>query len=129
MSTADQLAALGTALLKMAAAAPMPPPAVRSALELLSSIIAGFGEPTSAHRRLLTEVLVPLHLPAARLDGTSPVLGLYHEPLVQCLVRLLSRQPALLTDALAPLLAGWPQPREGNSSKEVLAAPSTTRSP
>ena len=116
-------AALGTALLKMAATAPVPPPAVRSALELLSSIIAGFGEiTTAAHRRLLSEVLLPLHLPAARLDGTSPVLGLYHEPLVQCLVRLLGRQPALLTDALPPLLAGWPQPREGNSSKEVRTA-------
>ena len=101
----------------------MPPPAVRSALELLSAIIVGFGEiTTAAHRRLLSEVLLPLHLPAARLDGTSPVLGLYHEPLVQCLVRLLGRQPALLTDALSPLLAGWPQPREGNSSKEVRAA-------
>ena len=64
-------------------------------------------------------MLLPLHLPAARLDGTSPVLGLYHEPLVQCLVLLLGRQPALLTDALPPLLAGWPTPREGNSSKEV----------
>ena len=71
------------------------------------------------HGRLLSEVLLPLHLPAARLDGISPVgslrRGLYHEPLVQCLVRLLGREPALLTDAL-------PQPREGNGSKTLRAA-------
>ena len=46
-------AALGTALLKMATTTPVPPPALRSSLELLSSIIAGFGEiTTAAHRRL-----------------------------------------------------------------------------
>ena len=116
---APMRAALGAVLLKMSAA-PVPPPALRSALELLSAIIAGFGKPTAAHRRLLTEVLMPLHLPAARLDSTTPVLSLYHEALVQCLVRLLSQQPALLMNALPPLMAGWPQPREGNSSKEVL---------
>ena len=49
--------------------------------------------PTFSGRRRRPPLL-PLHLPAARLDGTSPVLGLYHEPLVQCLVRLLGRQPA-----------------------------------
>ena len=49
-------AALGTALLKMATTTPVPPPALRSSLELLSSIIAGFGEiTTAAHRRLLSD--------------------------------------------------------------------------
>ena len=112
-------AALGTALLEMSAG-PVPPPALRAVLELLAAIIAGFDEPTAAHRRLLADVLVPLHMPSERLDAMTPVLSLYHEGLVQCVVRLLTRQPALVAGLLQPLLASWPQPREGNSAKEVL---------
>ena len=116
---------LGPALLGLVSA-PVPPPGLRKLLELLAAIIGGFGGGKvggSAHRELLRDVLVPLHKPSTRLDETTPVLSLYHEPLTHCLLLLVQRQPAQLPAALSGLLALWPQPREGNSAKEVCRLP------
>ena len=93
---------------------------VRPLLELLAAIIRGFDQPNGTHTSLVRDVLCPLHKPTARLDESTPVLSLYHEPLCHCLVALLSRQPPLLLAALPPLLGAWPEMREGNSAKEVL---------
>ena len=65
-------------------------------------------------------MLVPLHRPSGRVDEVTPALTLYHEPLVGCVVLLARAQPAMLVAALPPLVAMWPEPREGNSAKEVL---------
>ena len=112
-------AALGTSVAQLATLA-FPPPGLRMLLEVLSAVIRGFGPAVPAHRALLRDVLVPLHRPVARLDETTPVLALYHEALVHCMLSLLTPQPALLHVALPPLLQAWPAPREGNSAKEIL---------
>ena len=112
-------AKLGAAALDLGGK-PLPPPGLRAILELVAAIVGGFGAPTAAHRQLLRDVLVPLHRPSGRVDEITPALSLYHEPLVGCVVLLARAQPALLVAALPPLLALWPEPREGNSAKEVL---------
>jgi len=110
---------MGRCLLQMSSGG-VPPPGLRLLLQLLSTIIAGFGLPTAAHRGLLQSVLVPLHRPAGRLDETTPHLSLYHEPLVHTMVLLLKAQPQHLVAALSGLLSLWPLPQDGNSAKEVL---------
>jgi hypothetical protein len=111
--------ALGTSALRLCSSS-LPPPGLRVLLEVLASIIRGFGASRPAHRSLLLNVLVPLHRPAARMDETTPVLSLYHESLVHCMLCLLRARPVWLLVALPPLLGAWPEPREGLSSKEVL---------
>ncbi|KOO33573.1 camp-dependent protein kinase catalytic subunit isoform [Chrysochromulina tobinii] len=111
--------ALGTSALRLCSSS-LPPPGLRVLLEVLASIIRGFGASRPAHRSLLLNVLVPLHRPAARMDETTPVLSLYHESLVHCMLCLLRARPEWLLAALPPLLGAWPEPREGLSSKEVL---------
>ena len=111
--------ALGTSALRLCSSS-LPPPGLRVLLEVLASIIRGFGAARPAHRSLLLNVLVPLHRPAARMDETTPVLSLYHESLVHCMLCLLRARPEWLLAALPPLMGAWPEPREGLSSKEVL---------
>ena len=120
---ATMRAHLGSTLQALSGAS-MPPPGVRPLLELLASIVRGIGvTPTPAHHSLMRDVLAPLHKPTGRLDETTPVLSLYHEPLVHCLVSLLGKQPPLLLAVLPVLLACWPEVREGNTAKEVSRLP------
>ena len=117
---ASMRAHLGSSLQALSSVS-MPPPGVRPLLELLASIVRGIGaNPTAAHHALMRDVLAPLHRPTGRVDETTPVLSLYHEPLVHCLVSLLGKQPPLLLIVLPAMLACWPEVREGNTAKEVL---------
>ena len=121
-------AAIGQTCLTLSSSS-VPPPGLKMLLEVLASIIRGFGAPHAAHKGLMRSVLVPLHRPSGRLDETTPVLALYHEALVHCMVSLITKQPALLLVGLPPILTAWPEPREGNSSKEVgtgASAPNDT---
>lgn len=93
--------ALGGGLLTMAAT-PLPPPGMRMLLEVLAAIIHGFGAARPSHKALLRDVLVPLHRPSARIDEMTPVLSLYHEALVHCMVALLVKQPSLLLISRMP---------------------------
>lgn len=111
---------IGRTLLAAVGGVGPPPPGLRSLLQSLTLITAGFGAPTGAHRALLLSVLVPLHRPAGRLDDTTPHLSLFHEPLVHNLLLLLKRQPSLLLPTVSGLLQLWPAPQDGNSGKEVL---------
>ena len=112
---------LGSTLQTLSSLA-LPPPGVRSLLELLASIVRGIdgATPRPCHLSLVRDVLAPLHRPIGRLDETTPVISIYHEPLVHCLVSLLAKQPPLLLAALPPIFASWPEVREGNTAKEVL---------
>ena len=111
--------AIGLAAQRLGSSA-HPPPGLRVLLELLSAIIRGFASPSPSHHALLRDVLIPLHLPSGRLDETTPALALYHEPLVHCMLSILKAQPNLIKVALQSMLMSWPEPREGNSAKEIL---------
>ena len=109
-------------------------------LELLHSIVAGLdvsGE-EAAHfsfGRLLHDLLLPLHKPNAMVlwRDQMPVLQVYHEPLVRCVLALVDkdeavrgRDPAagakfsILVQAVLGILTAWPDKFETNTPKQVL---------
>eukprot|EP00978_Attheya_sp_CCMP212_P012245 scaffold30437_cov45-Attheya_sp.AAC.4 len=80
---------------------------------------SGFVLPPVQHQ-LLVQVLVPLHRPSGMVlwRDQTPLLGLYHEPLVQCIGILLQQQqcqliPLVIRHLLHPDI--WPT--SGNSSR------------
>jgi len=109
-------------------------------LELLHSIIAGLGVSTgeAAHfrfGRLLHDVLLPLHKPNAMVlwRDQMPVLQVYHEPLVRCVLGLVDKDAAvrktdppcgakfsILVQAVHGILTSWPDKFETNTPKQVL---------
>jgi len=113
---------------------------VTHCLELLHCIIAGLdiADGEAAHftfGRLLHDVLLPLHKPNSMVlwRDQVPVLQLYHEPLVRCMLALVerdsllrSRHPvetgtfSILAQAVQGILASWPDKYETNTPKQVL---------
>lgn len=106
---------------------------LRGALRLLGCVFAGMdeggdnreGDKVAEHA--LTELLLPLHAPNGMVlwRDQSPVLGLYHEPLVLALTRLLAiprhcNGPSLLQLAVRGLAAQWPRGFGTNTPREVL---------
>ena len=109
-------------------------------LELLHCIIAGLdvGAGDAAHfyyGRLLHDVLLPLHKPNAMVlwRDQMPVLQVYHEPLVRCVLGLVEKDAAarqtdpsagakfsILVQAVHGILASWPDKFETNTPKQVL---------
>lgn len=85
--------------------------------------------------RLLHDVLLPLHKPNSMVlwRDQIPVLQLYHEPLVRCMLALVERDSLLrhrdstgtaaysiLVQAVQGILACWPDKYETNTPKQVL---------
>ena len=107
------------------AAAPNTHAAVAPLLEVLETVIAGFGGARrAAHARLLTHVLLPLHRPNDFFGVARPALLLatYHAPLVRCVALYLEADaPRFAAPAIAAVLGAWPDGGRGaNTSKEVL---------
>ena len=113
---------------------------VTHCLDLLHCIIAGLdiADSEAAHftfGRLLHDVLLPLHKPNSMVlwRDQVPVLQLYHEPLVRCMLALVERDSLLrnrhpvetgtfsiLVQAVQGILASWPDKYETNTPKQVL---------
>lgn len=112
---------------------------VQHLLKILQAIIAGFQVTSDAEvyqqrRELLLDVLVPLHLPNEMIEWRDqiPVLQMYHEDLVKCVVALAQKSDegyytttgrptdSLLTEALMQVLRHWPESFNTNTPKQVL---------
>ncbi|CAN0434645.1 unnamed protein product, partial [Laminaria digitata] len=92
-------------------------------LQVLRHIIKGFPEElTQVHRSLLTAVLLPLHEPneMAVWSVQQPLLDLYHEALVGCIVPFLELQPDLVLPVFEAIVAAWPRGFNGNTPKVWL---------
>lgn len=91
-------------------------------LEMLLPVIRGFGQLGPVHRSLLFDILMPLHRSNEWLawDRQTPLIGLYHKELVQCMLLLLEKQPSLAVRCLEMICTHFPQLREANTPKEVL---------
>ncbi|CAM9303063.1 unnamed protein product [Choristocarpus tenellus] len=96
---------------------------IAEVLEVLRHVVKGFA-PTlhQAHLRLLTDILLPLHMPndMAVWRDQLPLIGTYHEELVKCIVPFIERQPALAEVTIKAVVKGWPDGFESNTPKEVL---------
>lgn len=119
---------------------------VSHCLDLLHCIITGLDMNTVSHThdgeaahftysRLLHDVLLPLHKPNSMVlwRDQVPVLQLYHEPLVRCMVALVEKDSLLrrrdptgsgtysiLVQSVQGILASWPDKYETNTPKQVL---------
>lgn len=71
------------------------------------------------HRSLLTGVILPLHEPnQMAVWGTQqPLIEIYHETLVGCLVPFLEKQPDLVQVVLEAIAAAWPEGFSSNTPK------------
>ncbi len=98
--------------------------AVAPLLEVLGQVIKGFAPPlTEVHKALLFALLLPLHHNNEMYEWRDqiPVIQLYHEPLVFCLVQYLERdRAAFAVPVMEQLLKAWPEGYQSNSPKEVL---------
>ena len=56
-------------------------------------------------------------MPHAMATETMPVLGVYHEPLVYCLLQFVEKMPTLIPLCINRIMAAWPTTRDGNSPK------------
>ena len=74
----------------------------------------------SSHIDLLFSILIPLHKPSNLVlwRDQTPILELYHEPLVQCIATLVLRDPKLVPTVIADILHPeiWPSEGSGMSS-------------
>jgi len=121
---------------------------VQFLLQLLHSITAGLivlQEENHHHEtnqcrtiryELLRDILIPLHLPNEMIlwRDQTPILQLYHEELVRCLVALVesdhtrahfsatlhAKGSTLLTEAIVEILLLWPDAFNTNTPKQVL---------
>ena len=87
---------------------------------MLGQIIKGFGSPlTEVHRLLLANVLLPLHKNNEMYEWRDqiPLLQLYHEPLVFCLVQYLERDRSLAVPVVEAVLRAWPEGYQSNTPK------------
>ena len=118
-------------------------------LDILYQIIAGFStaDSDSDERRtqselfvhLLQDVLLPLHKPNQMVAWRDqiPVLQVYHEPLVRCVLKLVekdsqlrsrdtvnsggyAKQQSVLVLAAEGILGSWPDRFDTNTPKQVL---------
>lgn len=92
-------------------------------LETLLPIIRGFSVPLGVvHRSLLVDILLPLHRSNDWLqwDRQTPLLGMFHKELVQCIMLILEKQPAWAPKSIEVVCSHFPTAREANTPKEVL---------
>ena len=67
--------------------------------------------------RLLEHLLLPLHATNAFLNETVPLLELYHEQLVFCLLLFIQKRGDLLGDIIRAIVTEWPSGHSSNSPK------------
>ncbi len=79
--------------------------------------MGGFSEITTVHLGLLERLLLPLHSTNSFLDEQTPLIELYHEPLVHCLVLYIQKLPSLLPEIVRALASEWPSGHFSNSPK------------
>ena len=112
-------------------------------LELLLPILSGISRADSASdirqqkavlAELLTEVLMPLHTPNEMIEWRDqiPVLQIYHEQLVRCIVKVVEKDrelspsfagsggSSLLLQSINLLFKQWPESYKTNTPKQVL---------
>eukprot|EP00956_Cyclotella_meneghiniana_P012503 scaffold17771_cov65-Cyclotella_meneghiniana.AAC.6 len=77
-----------------------------------------------SHENLLFEVLIPLHRPSGMVlwRDQTPLIGLYHEPLVKCIGALLHLDSTLVGSVVDALLHPDIWPTEGGSKASNGAA-------
>ena len=89
-------------------------------VQVLGQIIKGFGSPlTSTHQSLLINNLLPLHQNNEMYEWRDqiPLIQLYHEPLVFCLMQYLERDQSLTVRVIDAVLKAWPEGYQANSPK------------
>ena len=97
-------------------------------LAVYAAIVKGFKPITSStdarliqeRRRFLAQHVLPLHLPHSMANELTPILQLYHEPLVYTLTLFIQYDRSILLQAIDCLLAAFPASTVANSPKEVL---------
>ena len=91
-------------------------------LELCLAVARGYRQPLAPqHHELLWEVVLALHAPDNAVDDTTPMLQLYHRPLVLWTTALLRKAPELVPRYVGTLVTTqWPGASDSNSTKEVL---------
>jgi len=95
---------------------------IHMTLRVLLRILQGSTSSTLAHKHLLFHQLLPLHQPSSMVlwrDQTS-LLELYHEPLVQNMAILLTKEPNWIPLVVEALLQSDVWPPGGNTPKIVL---------
>ncbi|KAL7496513.1 hypothetical protein ACHAWT_007025 [Skeletonema menzelii] len=72
----------------------------------------------ASHESLLFDCLIPLHRPSGMVlwRDQTPLIGLYHEPLVKCIGALVSADRALIGPVIGGLLHPDIWPTEGSKS-------------
>ena len=95
--------------------------AVRIALLLAGSVIKGFNLPLKQSNVVLyNDLLLPLHAVPGKISHLVPVLALFHEQLLLCVIEFINKEPRFLATAVTSVLKYWPTLQSGNSQKEVL---------
>lgn len=113
-------------------------------LKLLNSLIEGFVVPLSQENKsLLSTILIPLHMPNEMVEWRDqiPIIDSYHSILVSCCTKMIEKDrvsyqalDTMTEDSTGPVdvrssafvlcfqgvLSAWPNPREANTSKEIL---------
>lgn len=107
---------------------------IEASLKILLSIVEGIDRQLplkKSHISLLFDILIPLHRPNGMVlwRDQTPVIGLYHESLVQCIGALLLRNRmtisrlilALLHPSMWPTAAGKSSQGEGSNRRASFA--------
>lgn len=102
---------------------------VEALLQVLLRIVLGFrpiddGKMRASHRRLLFDVILPMHRPSGMVlwRDQIPLIGLYHESLTKILGAFLALDRTLVGPVIGALLHPdiWPVGEGGNTPKVIL---------
>ena len=93
-------------------------------LRVLLRILQGTSAPFHpSYRHLLFYILVPLHRPSSMVlwRDQTPILDLYHEPLVKCIAVLLNGHPEWKSPTIRALLGTdiWPHAKGGSNGSNT----------
>jgi len=92
-----------------------------SILNIIKRIAAGFNNPLSpSNMELFRSAIIPLHEMQGKTSHSVACLGEYHKELVECMATFVKGDSQVFEIALQGILKYWPDPREGNSPREVL---------
>lgn len=92
------------------------------ALRIICHIVEGMKPPLSVHNiKLLSNMLMPLHMLPGKITHLKPLLSLIHEFLCFCCVQYLQKDvDQTLPIIVKGVVSAWPSPWAGNTPKEVL---------
>ena len=93
-------------------------------LRILFRVLQGASSPLQpSYRHLLFYILLPLHRPSSMVlwRDQTPILDLYHEPLVQSIAFLLKEQPEWKSPTISALIASdiWPHAKGGSNGSNT----------